>query len=139
MAEYDITQKSGPVIIADYDPRWGDEYARLARRIRSLVGEAALRIDHIGSTAVPGLAAKDVVDVQVTVADLDAAAGVTAPLAAAGFQLREDIVYDEFRTMAATDPELRKLYMREPEGERRVHLHIREAGRFNQRYALLFR
>ena len=41
--------------------------------------------------------------------------------------------------MSETDPGLRKLYMREPAGERRVHIHIRELGRFNQRYALLFR
>ena len=41
--------------------------------------------------------------------------------------------------MAATDPQLRKLYMREPEGERQAHIHIRELDRFNQRYALLFR
>jgi GrpB-like predicted nucleotidyltransferase (UPF0157 family) len=41
--------------------------------------------------------------------------------------------------MEATDPQLLKLYMREPEGERRAHIHVREIGRFNQRYALLFR
>ena len=139
MADFDITRKSGPVIIADYDPRWADEFAGLARRIRAIVGPAALRIDHIGSTAVPGLAAKDVVDVQITVPGLDRAGAVTAPLAAAGFRQKHEIVYDEFRTMAATDPELGKRYMREPEGERRVHVHIREEGRFNQRYALLFR
>lgn len=104
-----------------------------------MIGSAALRIDHIGSTGVPGLAAKDVIDVQITVADLDRSDQVTEPLRAAGFRQGNEFVYDEFRTRAATDPELRKLYMREPEGERRVHIHIREQGRFNQRYALLFR
>ena len=139
MPEYDITRKSRPVIICAYEPRWPIEFTLVARRIRILTGSAAARIDHIGSTAVPGLAAKDVLDIQITVADLDRANGVVVPLRAAGFRQGEEFVYDEFRTMTAEDPRLRKLYMREPEGERRVHIHIRELGRFNQRYALLFR
>jgi GrpB-like predicted nucleotidyltransferase (UPF0157 family) len=139
MTEYDIMKKSRPVVVSEYDPQWAAEFTYLARRIRGLVGSAAIRIDHIGSTAVPGLAAKDVIDLQVTVADLDSARKVTVPLRNAGFRRGDDFVYDEFWTMAATDPQLRKLYMREPEGERRAHIHIRELERFNQRYALLFR
>lgn len=139
MTDYDITQKSRPVIISAYDTRWTTEYARIARRIRESVGSAATRIDHIGSTAVPGLAAKDVIDLQITVVNLEGVGGVTGPLWNAGFRQGREFLYDEFRTMAATDPQLQKLYMREPEGERRVHIHIRELGRFNQRYALLFR
>lgn len=139
MADYDLTRKSRPVVICDYSARWPDEFVHLARRIRTLVGPAATRIDHIGSTAVPGLAAKDVIDVQVTVRDLETAGGVVTPLRKAGFRQGEAFIFDEFRTIAADDLELRKLYMREPAGERRAHIHIREAGRFNQRYALLFR
>ena len=139
MAEFDITRKSRPIVITEYRDSWPDEFRQIARRIRSVAGAAALRIDHIGSTAVPGLAAKDVVDLQVTVADLEDAGAVTTPLRAAGYRRGDEFVYDEFRGKAATDPELRKLYMREPEGERRAHIHIRELGRFNQRYALLFR
>jgi GrpB-like predicted nucleotidyltransferase (UPF0157 family) len=139
MAEYDITRKSRPVLISEYEPRWATEFIHLAQRIRRLVGSAAARIDHIGSTAVPGLAAKDVIDLQISVADLDRAGDVTDPLRAAGFRQGSEFVYDEFRTMGATEAQLCKLYMREPEGERRVHIHIRELGRFNQEYALLFR
>ena len=139
MAEYDITRKSRPVIMSPYDERWPTEFIEFARRIRGIVGSAAIRIDHIGSTAVPGLAAKDVIDVQVTIADLDRGNEVTDPLRSAGFRQGTEVIYDEFRTMSPTDPELRKLYMREPEGYRRVHIHIRELGRFNQRYPLLFR
>jgi GrpB-like predicted nucleotidyltransferase (UPF0157 family) len=99
-----------------------------------------VRIDHIGSTAVPGLGAKDVIDVQVTVADLDRAGGAVAiPLRAAGFRRGDAFVHDEFPAMATADPGLCKLYLREPEGARRTHVHVRELGRFNQRYALLFR
>src|SRR2546426_214353 len=106
---------------------------------RPRVGRAEIRIDHTGSTAVPGLGAKDVIDIQITVADLDSADGLTHALRTAGFRHGTTFEHDLFHTKAATDPELRKLYMREPEGERRAHIHIREGGRFNQRYALLFR
>jgi len=139
MTEYDITKKSHPVIVSEYDPQWAAEFTYLAQRIRGLVGSSAIRIDHIGSTSVPGLAAKDIIDLQVTVADLDRAEEVTVPLRDGGFRRGGEFIYDEFWTMAATDPQLRKLYMREPEGERQAHIHIRELDRFNQRYALLFR
>ncbi len=71
--------------------------------------------------------------------DLNEADGLTNPLRAAGFRQGTPFEYDVFHKKAETDPELRKLYMREPKGERRAHIHIRELGRFNQRYALLFR
>ena len=133
------TGTSRPVVIESYRPEWPFEFLRIGRRVRSVVGEAAIRVDHIGSTSVPGLGAKDVIDVQITVADLDAAAGVTGPLRAAGFAQGERFETDVFPGLEDDGPELRKLYMREPAGERRTHLHIRELGRFNQRFALLFR
>ena len=139
MPEFDITRKSRPVVVTSYQPHWVDEFTQIARHIRDLVGRAAIRIDHIGSTAVPGLGAKDVIDIQITVSDLDEAAGLTSPLRAAGFRQGTALRYDVFHKKPETDPELRKLFMREPEGERRAHIHIRELGRFNQRYALLFR
>ena len=139
MPEFDITRKSRPVVVTSYQPHWMDEFTQIARHIRDLVGHAAIRIDHIGSTAVPGLGGKDVIDIQITVSDLDEAGGLTNPLRDAGFRQGTAFQYDVFHKKPETDPELRKLYMREPEGERRAHIHIREHGRFNQRYALLFR
>ena len=68
--------------IAPYSEAWPKEFQRLAGSIRSALGGRALRIDHIGSTSVPGLAAKDRIDIQVTVAGLDEA----NPLGAAGFE-----------------------------------------------------
>src|SRR5690606_23444347 len=59
------------VVISEYREDWPGRFRRLSRALRAALGEVALRIDHIGSTAVPGLAAKDIIDVQVTVADLD--------------------------------------------------------------------
>lgn len=128
-----------PVLVAPYQERWKDEFDRIAGQIHGLAGSAAVRIDHIGSTAVPGLGAKDIIDVQITLVDLDDAWGVANTLRAAGFRQGETFQYDAFPGRPETDPELRKLFMREPEGERRSHIHIREHGRFNQRYALLFR
>jgi GrpB-like predicted nucleotidyltransferase (UPF0157 family) len=139
MPEFDISRKSRPVVVTSYQPHWVDEFTRIAKHIRDLVGHAATRIDHIGSTAVPGLGAKDIIDIQITVSDLDKAAGLTSLLKTAGFRQRIKFQYDVFRKKPKTDPELRKLFMREPDGERRAHIHIRELGRFNQRYALLFR
>lgn len=59
------------IVIRPYDQRWPAEFAALEGLLRNAVGDAAQRIDHIGSTSVPGLAAKDIIDVQVSVADLD--------------------------------------------------------------------
>ena len=128
-----------PVMVLAYQAHWVEEFARFARHIRRVVGSAAIRIDHIGSTAVPGLGAKDVIDIQITVSDLDGVDRLTGPLSAAGFRRGTAFEYDVFHGKPAADPELRKRFMREPEGERRAHVHIRELGRFNQRYALLFR
>src|SRR5258706_9460671 len=55
------------IIIVAYRSQWAAEYEAIAGRLRDAVGDMALRVDHIGSTAVPGLAAKDVIDVQITV------------------------------------------------------------------------
>ncbi|TGE26125.1 GrpB family protein [Hymenobacter aquaticus] len=131
--------KSRPVVLRPYQPAWAGEYAQLARHLRAVLGPQVLRIDHIGSTAVPDLCAKDVIDVQLTVADFSGVAGLARPLGAAGFRLREEWQYDEFHGLPATSVELRKGYAREPAGQRRTHIHLREAGRFNARYALLFR
>jgi dephospho-CoA kinase len=58
------------VVIVDYDPTWPDQFEQLAADLRRRLGDDILGIDHIGSTSVPGLAAKDVIDLQVTVASL---------------------------------------------------------------------
>src|SRR3712207_3084350 len=113
MPEFDITKKSRPVVITPYQPRWADEFARAAARVRGLVGDAALRVDHVGSTAVTGLGGKDVIDSQVAVAGRGAGGALAAPLKAAGFRRGEAFEYDLFRAKPEADPELRKLYLRE--------------------------
>jgi GrpB-like predicted nucleotidyltransferase (UPF0157 family) len=127
------------VEIVPPNPAWATEFRHLAGGLRAALGELALRIDHIGSTSVPGLAAKDVLDVQVTVPVLDPA--VLSPrLTSVGLVHRPHVTMDH-RPPGVTGPaeDWAKLYFRELRGQRAVHVHVREAGRANQRYALLFR
>jgi len=126
--------------ILPYDPRWPGEFREIGGALREAMGDLALRIDHIGSTSVPGLAAKDVIDVQVTVRELDAPV-IAAALAPLGYTPWEGIAEDHVPPGCDDDAveEWRKLYFHAPKEQRRTHLHVRQAGRANQRYALLFR
>jgi GrpB-like predicted nucleotidyltransferase (UPF0157 family) len=75
------------IVIAEYDPQWPRRFERERAKIAAALGERALAIEHVGSTAVPGLAAKPIVDVLVAVADAEDDANV-ASLEAAGYELR---------------------------------------------------
>ncbi len=122
--------------IVPYKTSWQGEFAVSGAEIRAAIGNKALTIHHIGSTSVPGLAAKDVIDVQVTVADLNVS--LKHPLENAGFTFRDDIRRDHTPPgMTLLPGELEKRYFQR--SERPVHLHIRAVNRFNQRYALLCR
>jgi GrpB-like predicted nucleotidyltransferase (UPF0157 family)/photosystem II stability/assembly factor-like uncharacterized protein len=78
----------GPVVLADYDPAWARRYAREAGRIGAALGARALRLEHVGSTSVPGLAAKPIIDVLLVVADSADEPAYVPPLEAAGYVLR---------------------------------------------------
>ncbi len=71
------------IVICEYNPAWPGEFARLRDAQAQVLGAWALRIDHIGSTSVPGLGAKDVIDVQVTVREI--APEIKAVLLRAGY------------------------------------------------------
>jgi len=126
--------------IVPYQERWASEFRSIGAVLRAALGDLALRIDHIGSTSVPGLGAKDVVDVQVTVAAIRPAEPLIAAFQVAGYQHRPGRCEDH-RPLGdlGLPEEWQKLYFRESDGARRTHIHVREAGRANQRYALLFR
>jgi GrpB-like predicted nucleotidyltransferase (UPF0157 family) len=79
---------AAPIHIVDYDPAWPDEFDREATRIRSVLGDRALRIEHTGSTSVPGLAAKPVIDIVLVVADSADEAEYAPLLEGAGHRLR---------------------------------------------------
>lgn len=74
--------------LADHDPGWADRYAEHAARISTALGDAAVDIAHIGSTSVPGLAAKPIIDILVTVPDITAEEDYLGPLIEAGYPLR---------------------------------------------------
>lgn len=76
------------LVLVDHDPAWSEAYAAHERRIRDALGDAALQVEHIGSTSVPGLAAKPIIDVLVTVDDLTAEEDYLDQLLAAGYELR---------------------------------------------------
>lgn len=124
------------LLLLPYNARWPDQFLDLASPIRRALGALALRIDHIGSTAIPGLAAKDVIDMQVTVEDLDS---VVPALVGLGYELLP-IRRDHLPPGAEGPPEgwEKRLFCQPPE-QRRANLHVRRAGSANQRYALLFR
>jgi GrpB-like predicted nucleotidyltransferase (UPF0157 family) len=124
--------------IVPYNPHWVKDFEALAVALRVGLGDLALRIDHIGSTAVPGLAAKDVIDIQITVAALDER--VVEAMTLMGYQLPDGEWRDHRPPGGAEDPaEWSKLYFNPPGGQRRTNTHVRVQGRANQRYALLFR
>ncbi len=79
---------SSRILIVEYDPHWPDLFAREADRIRSLLGSRALRIEHAGSTSVPGLAAKPIIDLLLVVADSAAEDAYAPALEGAGYVLR---------------------------------------------------
>lgn len=138
--EYDITRKSRPIVIVDYQDQWPKEFREIGARIRETLGDDALRIDHIGSTSVAGLAAKDIIDIQATVAELDLSETFIESMVNAGWVYREGNTSDVFCGPTMSDASLwEKRFFCEGEGQRRVNIHVRCEGRLNQRYPILFR
>jgi GrpB-like predicted nucleotidyltransferase (UPF0157 family) len=79
---------SSRILIADYNPQWPELFKREAERIRNALGDRALRIEHTGSTAVPGLVAKPIIDVLLVVSDSAVEDSYVPALEAAGYVLR---------------------------------------------------
>jgi GrpB-like predicted nucleotidyltransferase (UPF0157 family) len=118
---------AGPIVIETADPRWPQEFRTIASRLRTALGPTALRIDHVGSTAVPGLDAKPVIDIQVSVARLDPDELFRRPLESLGYVLHAD------------NPDRTKRFFGPPPGTRPVHIHVRCAGSFDEQLNLLLR
>ena len=93
------------IAIVEYDPSWPALYATVAARLRDALGDRVLELDHVGSTSVPGLAAKPVIDVSLTVADSADEPAYLPDLEAAGFELRvREPGWHEHRCLRGTDP-----------------------------------
>lgn len=116
------------IIIEKYDPQWPRIFRDMAGKLRQAIGPTAIRIDHIGSTSIPGLDAKPIIDIQISVAAFDPMEPYRAPLEGLGFEYRDK------------NPELTKRYFKEPQGvAERTHIHVRRAGSFSEQFPLLFR
>jgi GrpB-like predicted nucleotidyltransferase (UPF0157 family) len=115
------------VEITPYDPIWPSRFEQLGSELRIAVGTTALRIDHIGSTAVPGLAAKPIIDIQISVAAFEPLDAYRLPLERLGYVFRAD------------NTERTKRYFREAPRTPRRHIHVRREGSWSEQFALLFR
>lgn len=113
--------------VVAYDEAWPRLFGALGSVLRRELGRLALRIDHIGSTAVPGLDAKPIIDVQISVTALEPLDLYGARVERCGFVWRAD------------NEDLTKRYFREQPGQRRTHIHVRQHGSFSAQLSLLFR
>jgi pyroglutamyl-peptidase I len=130
--------KGRRIEIRKYDPQWPESFREISGQLREGLGHLAVRIDHIGSTSVPGLAAKDIIDIQITVNALNE--NVLQAMNAMGYTRADPIVPDHVPPgQEGNAEEWEKWYFRAPPGQRRTNTHVRVAGRANQRYPLLFR
>jgi GrpB-like predicted nucleotidyltransferase (UPF0157 family) len=79
------------IVVRDYDPEWPNWFETVRRHVWPAVEDIAVRIDHVGSTAVPGLAAKPIIDMDIVVASEDDVRQVIERLAAIGYHWRGDL------------------------------------------------
>jgi len=115
-----------PLVVLDYDPAWPQVYKRWQQRVATALGRTAIRIEHVGSTSVPGLAAKPIVDIQVSVADLGGEPRYVPLLEAIGLVLR-------------SRDELHRYFRPPADQPREAHVHVCAAGGQWERDHLLFR
>ena len=114
------------VEVVDYRAAWPERFAQVGTELRVVFGDLADRIDHIGSTAVPGLAAKPVIDVQVSLPTLDGVGAHEPSLASRSFVL-------------VRNADRRKWLATRRQGGVAANVHLRRSGEFSQQAALLFR
>jgi GrpB-like predicted nucleotidyltransferase (UPF0157 family) len=124
------------VVLTEYDPEWPRWFERAERQIRGALGDAVLQLDHVGSTSVPGLAAKPLIDINLVVADTTDEDAYVPKLEGTGYVLRiREPDWYEHRMLRGQDPPV-NLHVFPPgceEVERmcvfRDHLRVNEADR----------
>src|ERR1700722_2353803 len=148
---HNLTQRQiarAPARLVPADPTWPDQARRIVARLKTACGDKALRVDHIGSTAVPQFDAKDVIDVQITVESLAVADELTEALLPAGYpritHITEDAVKPDARSTVgrydhSDDATLwdKRIHASADPG-RPTNVHVRVDGWPNQQFALLF-
>ena len=120
----DPPRLDGPVRLAEYDPQWPVLYEREAARIRSVLGDRVLALEHVGSTSVPGLAAKPIINILLVVADPADEPSYLTPLEQAGYRLviREPGWY-QHRALKGPDTDI-NLHVHPP-GSPEIGRHLR--------------
>jgi len=114
-----VTSELGPspaIEVVEYDPTWPDRFEAIRTRIAPALGALAIAIEHVGSTSVPGLAAKPVIDIDVVVADASSIPPATAAL--------EGLGYEHLGQLGVRDREA----FRRPPGTERHNLYVCPAG-----------
>jgi GrpB-like predicted nucleotidyltransferase (UPF0157 family) len=132
---------SARVQVLPYDEAWPLRAEAELRALTDALGDLVLHAAHIGSTSIPGMAAKDILDLQLSVWDLDeAAAAFEAPLARLGY-LRLPFERDHVPAGDESNPALwaKRYWRRRDHPGSDVNLHVRVVGSPNERLALLFR
>ena len=128
---------AGLIKIVPYDPRWPQEFEAIAARIRGAAGDWITHIDHIGSTAVPGLAAKDRIDIQLRVPAY--APELKVALIKLGYEfkdgMRDHVPFD----FVGDDAEWQKWFFHNGPTLRATNMHMRIEGHANASFPLLVR
>ncbi len=139
------TAKSAPVVIQAYDPTWPDVFLRLSARVKTALGSLAIAVEHIGSTAVPGLCAKPIIDLDVVLASMADLSEAIRLLGGIGYIHEGDLGIagrEAFRSPAGT-PGHHLYVLAKGANELRRHLAFRDALRSDEglrdRYAALKR
>jgi GrpB-like predicted nucleotidyltransferase (UPF0157 family) len=126
------------ITIVPYQTTWPNEFLTLGTILRQTLGDLAQRIDHIGSTSVSDLAAKDIIDIQISALSFDPA--IELALNRAGYQRIEHITQDHLPPRNAHQMSNWMKWIFKPSSSQRpVNVHVRLLGQANQRYPLLFR
>jgi GrpB-like predicted nucleotidyltransferase (UPF0157 family) len=121
-----LEEHNAPIELVEYDPAWPRLYEREAEKVRGALGEKALGLEHAGSTSVPGLAAKPIIDIVLTVADSADENAYVPALEDAGYVLSiREPDWHEHRALKGTEP--------------KVNLHVFSAGCSEIERMLVFR
>jgi dephospho-CoA kinase len=129
------------VTLVPYSAEWNRDFEKIREDILACAGGSIVSVEHIGSTAIPGMVSKDVIDVQVGVASFDGVEALCEVLGRNGFELLPHVRQDhapghEFEEFV---PGYEKRFLKASSGRRSAHIHVRKASAPNFEFALLFR
>ncbi|HZZ86725.1 MAG TPA: GrpB family protein [Caulobacteraceae bacterium] len=102
-----VTPHDATIHLADYDPAWPAQYAAEAAKIRAALGDAALVLEHVGSTSIPGIPAKPIIDILLAVADSADEDAYVPALTARGYRLHlREPDWEQHRVMKGVNPDV---------------------------------